>query len=594
MRRTRTWLLLVALTACGSPMQGADAAIDDAATPVDAALDTGACTLQPGDLPGMRSIAAGALLPDMTFTTATGSVSLTDYHVPCAPQAELIVVRSLAAWSGHSRWQVAHTARLLSHPQRARLHFIDVVVAGADALPATQSDLTELAPLYDMVPDAVAMDPEERFAPVALGGIRLPIVLIIDARDLRLVRPLYAPRAGYIESTIDATLARLDGLPPPGPFNPTLTDGRFSEDEWDLVQDMARVAPPADPSNAHADDPAAATLGAALFADTGLSPASVACATCHDATMGYGDGRETGHGVSDVTRNTPTIYGIGFVRWPFWDGRVDSPWAQALGPSENPREMGSSRLAIAHRIAAAHLAGYEAVFGTLPDISDRARFPAAGRPGDAAWDGMAAADQHLIDVVFTNAGKAIEAYERTITPPMTRFDTYVGGDASALTTVERDGLHEFVQDGCADCHWGPNLSNGAFHDIGMPGFGTGTELDVGRMTAFDVLVASPFRRQGAFSDDPTARDPLAGLTMFDASSRGAFRTPTLRAIGATGPWGHAGTFATLRDVVVHYANIRMPVTTPDPRVVGPVDPHVVGFDNISSRVDPITAFLMTL
>lgn len=591
-RRLALWLSLLA--GCTPTSPATDASAGDAAA-VDAsdtfAVDAATCT--PGELPGDRSIAAGGLLPDMTFTTATGAVSLTDYHVPCAPQAELIIVRSLTAWSGHSRWHAEHTGALLSHPQRARFHVIDVLTAGVDGLPSRAADLAEFSARYDVAPDALGLDPEERFAPVALGGIRLPMVLVIDARTLQLVRPLFVPRAGYVESIIDQVLARLDGAPPPGPFAPPLTDGRFSADEWDLVQGMAWPATlPPDPSNAHADDPAAATLGAALLTDTGLSPAGVACATCHQSAMGFGDGLAVGHGVMDVTRNTPTLFASAFVRWPFWDGRVDSLWAQALGPSENPREMGSSRLFIAHRIQAMHRTAYEAVFGAMPDLSDTARFPAAGLPGDPAWDGMAAADQDVVTRIFTNMGKAIEAHERTLSPPHTRFDDYVAGDMTALTTMERDGLHEYILDGCADCHFGPALANGAFHAIHMPGFGTGTMVDVGRIGVLTTLTGSPFRREGAFADG-SSTDPLAGLTAFPESMRGAFRTPTLRALSSTGPYGHAGTFTTIRDVVVHYATIRMP-STPDPRVTGVVDPHIVGFDNIPGRVDTITAFLQTL
>jgi cytochrome c peroxidase len=281
------------------------------------------------------------------------------------------------------------------------------------------------------------------------------------------------------------------------------------------------------------------------------------------------------------------------VRWPFWDGRVDSLWAQALGPIENPREMRSSRLFVAHRVASMHRAAYEAVFGVMPDLSDAARFPSAGGPGDAAWEAMSAADRDVVTRVLVNVGKAVEAYERTLAPPHTRFDDYLAGNVDALTTIERDGLREYVREGCADCHYGPAMSDSAFHAIGMPGVGTDATLDVGRAAAFAPLSSSTFRRQGAFSDDTSAADPLAGLTGFDEAMIGAFRTPTLRALRASGPYGHAGTFTIVRDVVVHYARIRMPHAA-DPHVAGSLDAHLVGFDDIASRVDPLTAFLMTL
>ena len=560
----------------------------------DAFVSDGGCSLQPGDLPGTRTVAAGALLPNLTFETNSGTVSLVDHHVPCAPAAELIVVRSVAAWSGHSLWHVAHTARLLAHPRRARLHFIDVLVEGPDALPARAIDLADFAARYDAAPDALAIDPDETFGALAQGGSRLPAVAIIDARTLQLVRILFVPRAGQIEHAIDVVLATLDGTTSPAPFTQPLMDGRFSEDEWDLIHGMAYPsALPVDSSNAHADDPAAATLGETLFDDSGLSPAGIVCATCHEQALGFSDGRAVGHGVSDVTRSTPTLFASAFTRWPFWDGRVDSLWAQALGPAENAREMASSRLFIAHRISSTHRAAYESVFGALVDLSDVARFPAAGAPGDAAWEAMSTTDRDAIDRVFTNAGKALEAYERTLSPPHTRFDDYVAGNVDALTRAERDGLHEYVLEGCADCHYGPSMSDSAFHAIGMPGSGTGSELDVGRAAVLSMLTTTPFRRQGAYSDDAASPDPLAGISAFDDAMVGAFRTPTLRALTATAPYGHAGTFAGIADVVHHYARIRM-AQAANPHVAGTLDEHLVGFDDIASRVDPLTAFLRTL
>lgn len=581
-------VLAMCLVACG----GTVAPAIDAGT--DGFVVDGGCNLQPGDLPGPRTVAANALLPNLTFATATGTISLVDHHVPCAPAAELIVVRSVAAWSGHSLWHVGHTARLLAHPQRARLHFIDVLVEGPDALPARTADLAEFATHYDQAPDELAIDPGETFGALGQGGSRLPAVAIIDARTLRLVRILFVPRAGQVEHAIDVTLATLDLTTPPAPYMAPLMDERFSEDEWDLIHGMTYPASsPPDSSNAHSDDPAAAALGATLLADVGLSPAGVACASCHQPSRGFADGLAVAHGVSDGTRSTPTLLASTFARWPFWDGRVDSLWAQALGPMENPIEMASSRLFVAHRVASMHRAGYEAVFGPLVDLSDAARFPAAGAPGDAAWEAMSAADQDAIDRIFTNVGKAIEATERTLAPPHTRFDDYLAGDTSALTTTERDGLREYVIEGCADCHYGPSMSDSAFHAIGMPGAATGTTLDVGRAAVLVTLMTTPFRRQGAYSDDPTSPDPLAGVSALDDAMVGAFRTPTLRSLSATAPYGHAGTFAEIRDVVQHYARIRMPHAA-DPHVAGTLDAHLVGFDDIASRIDPLTAFLGTL
>lgn len=583
----------LALGCTPSAPSAGDAGADDAFLALDAPID-GGCTAVPGDLPGDRRVAAGGLLPNLTFEAAAGSFSLVERHVPCAPEAQLIVIRVFAAWSGRSGWHAAHTARLLAHPARGRFTLVDLLVQGPDALPARAVDLAPFAARYDAAPDVLALDPDETFGGLPIAGDPLPEVILVDARDLRVLRLVSVPRANDVEDAIDSALARLDGTAAPTPRERVLTDGRFSEDEWDLIAGMAYpAAPPADPSNAHADDADAIALGRALFEDAALSPTHIGCTSCHDPSRGFGDGLEVGQGTTELARNTPTIYAAAFVRWPFWDGRVDSLWAQALGPIENAREMASSRLYVAHRIDAAHRAAYEAVYGALPDLGDAARFPAEGMPGDPVWEAMTAADRDTIDRIFASAGKAIAAYERTLGPPHTRFDDYLAGDLEALTSAERDGLHEYAADGCLDCHFGPALSNGAFHAIGMPGHGSGAELDVGRAAVLPALTSSPFRRQGPHSDAPDEIDPLAGLTSFPASTTGAFRTPTLRALSATAPYGHAGTFATIREVVVHYANLRRPNGTPDPRVAGTLDPHLIGFDE-GQRVDAITAFLMTL
>jgi cytochrome c peroxidase len=527
-------------------------------------------------------------LPDLAFLASEGEVRLGSFHTPCAGQ--VLVIRSLAAWSGPSRWHAAHTAGLRD---LARVTVLDVLTADEDALPADLAALRAFSTRYDEAPAALALDPDDTFGPLAFGGIRLPLVLVVDARDLRVVRVLFAPHEGEIEHAARVALAAIDGAPPPAPPVPLRFDGRFTRDGWDLVQEMAWRPPPADPSNRVADDPAAAALGEALFADPSLSPAGVSCARCHAAERAFTDGLPVARGIAEVTRNTPTLFGAAHTRWPFWDGRADSLWAQALGPIESPDEMGSSRLFVAHRIATAYAASYEAIFGALPPLADAARFPAAGRPGEPAYDALSEADRAAVDAVFANVGKALAAFERTLRPPETAFDRYLAGDLEALTATERDGLSHFVENACVQCHFGPTLGNDAFFSIAMPGRWPPPDEDRGRLAALSALRASPFRRSGPFSDDPEATDPLAGRDAFSPSMLGAFRTPPLRALAASAPYGHAGTFGTLRDVVVHYATIRVLGTT-DPRVVGVLDPHVPAFDAVESQIGPLTAWLERL
>src|SRR5262252_10166682 len=207
--------------------------------------------------------------------------------------------------------------------------------------------------------------------------------------------------------------------------------------------------PPTDPSNMYSGmyasgntDPA--KLGKRLYFDGGysgklLAPFNVAkdvngalgaagqdqlvsCASCHDPANGGADRRSqpnaTSLGAGYTGRNAPTVINAAYSpTWQFWDGRVDSLWSQALAPPEGVNEEATSRLAIAHFLAAHYAAPYAAVFGPLPDLSDVSRFPAQGKPGDPAWEGMAAADQNTVNTIYANYGKAIEAYERRLISP---------------------------------------------------------------------------------------------------------------------------------------------------------------------------------
>jgi cytochrome c peroxidase len=114
--------------------------------------------------------------------------------------------------------------------------------------------------------------------------------------------------------------------------------------------------------------------------------------------------------------------------------------------------------------------------------------------------------------------RAIAAYERTLVSPPTRFDRWIDGDAGALSEAEQRGFAIFTGKGkCSVCHAGFALTDHSFYDIGLP------------------------------SDDE-GRGKIMGL----ASTRHAFKTPTLRELAWTAPYMHNGSLATLEDVVRFY------------------------------------------
>lgn len=298
--------------------------------------------------------------------------------------------------------------------------------------------------------------------------------------------------------------------------------------------------PPPARGNRVAEDEAAALLGFEVFFDARLSrDGTVRCASCHLPERMFGDGRATSQGLVVVDRNSPSLYGAAWHRWQMWDGRADSLWSQPLLAFENEKEMDFTRLELAHRVKATYRASYESLFGALPALEDGARFPPRGKPGLPAWEAMSEADRTAVNLVVANVGKALEAYQRKLAFKPGRFDGFVSGGPQKLTSEEQAGLAVFLSRGCAECHAGPLFSDDDFHAIGLV-----ENPPRARTQAVATLAASVFNAAGAFFDG--AKEPLPTAR---AQDDGAYRTPTLRNVSRTGPWGHDGRFETVQAAV---------------------------------------------
>jgi cytochrome c peroxidase len=244
----------------------------------------------------------------------------------------------------------------------------------------------------------------------------------------------------------------------------------------------------------------------------------------------------------------------------FWDGRKDSLWSQVLSPVESEAEHNLTRLEVAHLVADKYRAPYEAIFGPLPALGDEGRFPKSGRPGMSTFNGMAADDKVAVNRVFANFGKAIEAYERQLVDRSSPFDRYLAGDETALSDPALRGARLFVgRAACNECHQGPVLADGKFHNHGVPQVGPKVPTaDNGRSDGIPRVLADEFNAAGLYSDanhggGALVLEGLHGLAVDDSSATvGAFKTPTLRNVSKTGPYMHTGAFATLWDVVVWY------------------------------------------
>jgi cytochrome c peroxidase len=327
------------------------------------------------------------------------------------------------------------------------------------------------------------------------------------------------------------------------------------------------AAPPA-PSNAVADNPRAAEFGQQLFFDRRLSGnGAISCASCHLPDRHFTDGLPKGRAIGQSERNTRSIVGAAYSPWQYGDGRKDSLWSQALVPLEDAREHGGTRMQYARLLAGdpGYREEYEALFGELPDWSDRNRFPEAAAPaGDGeqirAWRAMSADDQRQVNRVFANLGKALAAYERLLVPGPSRFDAYVSAVLEGDSTRQQDafsddevrGLRLFLDKArCIECHNGPLLTNNEFHNTGVLSV-PGDLPDRGRIAGVREVQSDPFNCLGEFSDDPQRNCPELRFARSGAELLGALRTPSLRNLPQTAPFMHKGQMATLEEVLEHY------------------------------------------
>jgi cytochrome c peroxidase len=477
------------------------------------------------------------------------------------------LLRVQAEWCGTCQWQAGWTAELAGH-FAGRVAVIDLLVGDRDNAPADAAAAERWRDRTGRRALTLLAEPD-----VLAGAFRwpapLPRLLVVDARTRQVRATLANPAPHQIIAAVETALAGSSRTAPPG-----LVDGRFTADQWALIQGMrlpASLAP--DPTNRVADDPRAATLGGALFFEKSLSPIGIACSNCHNADHLFAEQQaRPSYGSAIVKRNVPAPVRLDQARTFFWDGRADSMWSQAVVPIEDAGEMASDRVYVAHVIGERYRADYEAIFGPLPDLADATRFPPSARPGTEAWAAMRTADREAVSRVLANVGKAIAAFERRLVVPGTGLDRYAAGDRDALTDAEKDGLKAFLDAGCAQCHFGPRLSNDAFHTLRFPTARADGLADRGRADVPRPLPGGEFARSGRFADVPVAPPPPLRLDR----ALGAFRTPGLRGVASTAPYGHGGSFDSLQAVIEAHRVGGLP---PDsPATIGEAEPWPQAFD----------------
>ncbi len=311
------------------------------------------------------------------------------------------------------------------------------------------------------------------------------------------------------------------------------------------------------------DRPALVELGKKLFSDPILSGnRNISCQTCHHPDTGSGDAlplpigeggigegmqRQMGSG-RIIARNAPPLWNLAQAPRLFWDGRVSYDSLSKSFITPEPKLNGVNP-ALPHYTAI--LDGALAAQAMFPPTShdEMSGLPGENEIADAPdniskWQRLTArvvADDHYrgllqaaypqttwSDFNFAHLARAIAEFEKVeFQAYRTGLDLFLQGDNSAMSEKEKRGAHFFMTTAkCIACHHGPLLSDFKFHAIGLPQLGPGKDAnhdDLGRMH----VTQDPFDRY-------------------------AFRTPPLRNVIKTAPWGHAGAFRDMRDLILHY------------------------------------------
>ena len=353
-------------------------------------------------------------------------------------------------------------------------------------------------------------------------------------------------------SGLDVLSTEFDLQPRTAQAPPASADAVWSDAERAVMASLrlSALPPASDPSNALLGNAAAIEIGRRLFDDPGIAGnGKHTCASCHDAERYFTDGLARSQGSKLLARHAPSLIGSAHWDWFYWDGRRDSLWAQALTPIETPGEMDGNRTDAVRHLLSTPI--YRHLLAQLQlDLATELpaeRFPPGAGPyadsaGKTAWQAMAPADQELVNRWFAVLGKAIAAYETTLTYEPSRFDKFAdavaGGSTPAgdlLTAQEQLGLRLYLDAGktqCLRCHNGPRFSNGGFHNVGT-GTDAAGKLDFGRVLGVQAIWYDPFRCNGAYSDAPqdglqppavraqagTAEQPARGFQGADSTQR---------------------------------------------------------------------------
>jgi cytochrome c peroxidase len=264
-------------------------------------------------------------------------------------------------------------------------------------------------------------------------------------------------------------------------------------------------------------------LGRQLYFDPRLSvDSTVSCASCHSPAEGYSANTKTGVGIRGQLggRNSPVSFNRILSGPQFWDGRAGSLEDQAIGPLQNPIEMGFTHEGVVKRLGEmpVYKKQFETIFGEL----------SIDRVGQA----IAAFERALVTAPSPyDYNEQLQSFAALDPDDIAEDEELTAKYAAAKAAVSAQPMSDEAKRGreiffsekgnCTACHVGANLADENYHNIGI-GMDK-PDPDVGRF---------------AVTKDP--------------ADTGAFKTPTVRNVALSGPYMHDGSVATLEEVVEWY------------------------------------------
>ncbi|MEM8692729.1 MAG: cytochrome c peroxidase [Pseudomonadota bacterium] len=314
-------------------------------------------------------------------------------------------------------------------------------------------------------------------------------------------------------------------------------------------------------------DSAQVELGRLLFYDPILSGnKAVSCATCHHPKHATADGLSLGLGDGGVglgtdrvvdkknppeqriPRNAPALFNLGASEFNvfFHDGRLEADPERPSGirtPLGAEMEAGFANLLSAQTMFPVLSPDEMAGHYSENDVAQAVRQGLLTGEG-GAWDILSKRVESIPEyrarfdgaigkkpVRFTDISDAIAAFVAfEWRADNSLFDLYLRG-VGRLNADQMQGMQLFYGKAtCATCHSGQFQTDHAFHAIAVPQIGPG--------------------KAGRF--ETHSRDTGRMRVTGDPADAYAFRTPSLRNVLHTAPYGHAGSHATLEGIIRHH------------------------------------------